>query len=137
VELDDLKKWAHHLRSDLPTDSVIDALVEQYRGPGTVYSSDLLAQRVHADAPTVLATLMLLSNEPHRVLKGYWLFFDEAGEEFPLSPDDVADAIQGGEFFHPLSGLKIFQFQKAIGLVHEADEQLAKLAGGRTTSARR
>lgn len=129
MTLQDLKDRARGVRPDLPTDSVIDTLVQQYHGPGTVYSPSAIAERIHAESNEILATLLLLADEPLQVVSGHWIFFDDRGEQFPLDVEDVANALSTEEFFHPTSGDQIFHYREAIGLVYEPGTRLDELVG--------
>jgi hypothetical protein len=129
MNITDVKERARRARPDLPTDPVIDQLVQQYHGPRTVYSPQAIAERIHAAPDEIFATLLLLAEEPLYVVSGHWVFFDERGEQFPLDAEDVASALESKEFFHPLSGDQVFHYTEAIGLVYESGKCLDELVG--------
>jgi hypothetical protein len=120
----ELKEWAARVRPDLPTARVVDALAELYRGPGTTYSPALITEHLaRAQLPTdereVMAVLLLLSGPPADVLVAHWFFFDPEGDqEFPLSGQDVEDAVRAGEFIHPIRGEPVSDYLERIGLVY-------------------
>ena len=117
-----LKARAHQIRPDLPTDAVIDVLVHDYQGRGTIYSPATVAEQAqaHVNPALVLATLLLLATEPLHVLNGHWLYIDDDGELFSLNADQVTEAVQQDQFYHPLSGNRVYDFQKSIRLIYEA-----------------
>ena len=95
-------------------------LVEGYRGEGTVYCPATLAERFAPERKAdVLATLLLLAGQPTNVLGGRWIFIDDKGEQFEVSPEEMAEVFGSGEFFHPLSGSKIYGYERSIGLIYE------------------
>ncbi len=107
------------MRPNLPTGPVLDFLIADYTGRGHIYSPAKIAAKVHADESDVLATLLLLTDEPLGALRGQWVFYGDDDEEFDLDPEDVATAIRDEEFYHPLSGARIYSFQQSIGLHYE------------------
>lgn len=121
MNAEELKTWASSVRPDLPTSRVIDELLDSYRGPGTVYSPAVIAERLHAqEVKRVLDALLVLAGSPSDTLRSHWVFTDWDGTMFDLSPEDVEEVVQTGEFFHPLSGSRIYRFGELIGLVYEA-----------------
>lgn len=135
MNIRELKRWASDVRPDLPTGKVIDVLVQNFRGKGTVYSPDDVARSADVDTAAALAALLMLADAPTFVLRGQWLYFDDDGEEFPLTTDEVTEALNSGEFFHPLSGTRIFSYRQSIGLVYEADTNLVRMLAAQQPSA--
>lgn len=124
-DIEELKRRVERARPDLPAARVIDLLVERYHGPRTVYSpADIGRQLGSTDPRVVLATLLLLDAEPLNVVKSHWVYHDDDGDEFELSFEDVREAAETGEFYHPLSGSRVFSYATSIGLVYESGPTL-------------
>jgi hypothetical protein len=130
VDVEELKSWARRVRSDLPTNDVIDYLIDNHHGAGTVYSPSEVVRALRRHSyDSILATLLLLAGEPTGMLNGQWVYFDQEGEQFDLDPDAVAEAVRAKEFFHPLSGAADPSFLKSIGLVYTSAAAFDRIMG--------
>jgi hypothetical protein len=131
-DIEELKRRVERARPDLPTARVIDLLVERYRGPSTVYSpADIARQLGSTDPNVVLAALLQLDAEPLNIIKSHWVYHDDDGDEFELSFDEVRQTAETGEFYHPLSGSRVFSYATSIGLVYESGPTLDRVLESR------
>jgi hypothetical protein len=127
--LRELKEWALGRRPDLPMARVLDVLLAQYDGPGTIYPpARILADFDLADRDAVLAALLQLSGEPRNVLKQSWFFLDAEGESQPITQDEVEDALQAGALSDPDSGELVPNFRRRVYFVYMADRGLDLIA---------
>ena len=120
MNVDELKAFLARSHPEFPGSAVVDLLVAGYRGPGTVYAVAEVAHKTGGSSSAALATLQLLAAPDFSVLHSRWVYFDSEGEQFDLKPEKVADARESGEFFHPLSGAPVLNYEQSIGLVYEA-----------------
>lgn len=109
----------------LPVDSVVDVLVAKFKGKGTIYTPDDIANALPALAkPEILTVLRLLAAPPFRLLEQHWVFVDNEDEEHDLDANDVGAAEAAGAFHHPLTGAPVDQFEDAIYLYYAATPEL-------------
>jgi hypothetical protein len=131
-ELEKLKERAGRVRPDLPTSRVIDVLVEHYHGPRTTYSPADISQQLRSyDPKSVLAALLLLDSEPLNAVQSHWVFFDDEGGQFEVSADELEQILASGEFYHPLSGARVYSYEQSIGLLYESGPVLERLLESR------
>jgi hypothetical protein len=125
MQLADLKARAEHERPELPVGQVVDALVDGYRGVGTVYVPAEIAEASKvSDLALVLKTLDLLSKRPYSVLESHWVFFDESNNIYELEDDAVAETFTTSIFYHPVTGDIVPEYKDSLRLLYEATQDL-------------
>lgn len=124
--LQELKDRTKRIRPDLPTDLVLDCLVQDWQGPGTRYSPKAIHGRIDAPAEKIFSSFTLLQGEPLHVLEGQWVF-TEGERELPISEETLMRTLQAGAFKHPERGELVPDFMQMIHLVYEAGKTLNEL----------
>ena len=105
---------------ELPIKEVSSQLIIKYRGPGTLY-----IPRDIADSPRiknqeqVLQVLKIMSQKEFKIVKAHWIFCEEGndGDWWDLTQEEVDEAYQLNEFYHPENGERIRNFDQRI-LLH-------------------
>jgi hypothetical protein len=130
MNINELKALAAESRPDLPTAEVVDYLVKNYKGKGTLYPPPEVTKRVCPNQlAAVLETLTMLSSEEFGVLKKQWIFFDHDQEEmYELTSGEVADAFKYKEFFHPNSGRQVYDFSQYIAVTFQSTNSMIFLS---------
>lgn len=125
MDLDELKAWAAAVRPDLPTARVLDVLVAEYKGLGTVYSPATIVETVGPrDSGPVIASLALLCRPAANALTQHWFLTEPDGEQTDLTAEQVQEAILAGELHHPATGRPVPDYRHVIALSYRAGEGL-------------
>lgn len=64
----------------------------------------------------ILPAVQYLTGARVGILEPSYYFFDQSGDDFPISSSSVSSACKDGRFFHPETGEEVKQFEKFIGL---------------------
>jgi hypothetical protein len=124
MTLVDLADGAQRVAPELPVRQVLDALVYEYHGRGTMYRAQDVSEFTGLDVEIVARCLRVLDGPPLRIVAAQWVYVDDGGNLHDLDPDDVREAIRSKEFFHPDSGSRVFDYEDAIHLVFVSGPQL-------------
>lgn len=126
MDIEALRKAVIQSNRGLPVAKVLDYVISEHSGPGTVYLPTEISKAC-GDAPLVdiINSLNVLCDDPFNLINRQWFFRDEEiGNDWELEDADMADVIAHNEFVNPRTGQPVADYLDKLSVAYTSTAEL-------------